>query len=213
MLELHKHHAQMAEKSCRIPNILLQPPSVDFIHRRLPAIHPAFEGFETLKYDHTSDRFVSTEPAMASTQKSKAEPSSAGQKSTIPVRRLVPAVSAMEFWNKILVKAMAEFVAKNTVPPKKLEDKPQYAIRDLKSWVEIHQRFQDAKEVYDGKNSKVSSIKKRIYRYVADNSDVLKIITALIPDGTYITPVKTALQGIIDVSFHTLAFLSTSVPY
>lgn len=96
MFDLHKHRAQMAEKSRRIPNILLQPTSVDFIHGRLPAFHPAFEGFESLQYDHTSNRFVSTEPDMPSTQKSKAEPL-ADQKSTVPVRQLVPAVSAMEF--------------------------------------------------------------------------------------------------------------------
>jgi hypothetical protein len=203
----------MSEKSHRIPNILLQPASVDFIHRRLPAIHPAFEGLESLQYDHTSNRFVSTKPDMPSTQKSKAEPS-AGQKQklTVPVRRLVPAVSAMDFWNKILNKAMAEFIAENNVVPKRLAAKPQYAIRGLTSWIEIHKRFQGAKEVYDGNNSKISRITKRIYRYVADNSDVLKIITAMVPDGTYVTPVKTALEGIIDVSFPTLAFLSTLVP-
>jgi hypothetical protein len=122
----------MAEKPHPIPNVLLQPASVDFIQRRLPAIHPAFEGFESLQYDHTLNRFVSTEPGMPSAQKSKAEPS-AGQRLTVPVRQLVPAVSAMEFWNKILNKAMAEFTAKNTVVPKKLAANPQHAIRGLTS--------------------------------------------------------------------------------
>lgn len=211
MLDIHKHQAQMTEKSRRVPNILLQPASVDFIHRRLPAIHPAFEGFEGLQYDHMSNRFVSTEPDMPSTQKSRAEPS-AGQKFTVPVRQLVPAVGAMEFWNKILNRAMAEFITENTVVPKKLVAKQQYAIRGLTSWVEIHKRFQDAKEVYNGNNFKVSRITKTIYRYVADKRDVLKIITATVPDGVYVTPVKAAIEGIIDVSFPILAFLSTSVP-
>lgn len=200
----------MADNSQSIPNVLLQPASVDFIQRRLPALHPAFQGFENLQYDHTSKRFVSRESKMPPTQTSKAQ-RAAGRNLVVPVRKLVPAISAMEFWNKILTKAMAKFTAENTEVPKKLVKKSDYAIRDLTSWIDIHKKFQRAKVVYDGNNSGFSRVTKRIYRSVADNSEVLKVFTDFVPDGTYVTPVKTAIEGIVDVSFPPAPFDSISV--
>jgi hypothetical protein len=202
----------MAENPRRVPNVLLQPASVDFIHNRLPELHPAFEDFRNLQYDPRSNRFVSTESIMLSTQEAKARQLTGQKYAGVPVRELVPAVSAMKFWNRILDKSMIKFMAENIEVPRRLLAKSEYAIRGLASWVEIHKRFQLAMEVYDGKNSKVSRITKRIYREVADNSGIMKIVTDLVPDGTYVTPVKTAIIGVLDVGLSASKSRSSLVP-
>jgi hypothetical protein len=202
----------MAENPRRVPNVLLQPASVDFIHNRLPELHPAFEDFRNLQYDPRSNRFVSTESIMLSTQEAKARQLTGQKYAGVPVRELVPAVSAMKFWNRILDKSMIKFMAENIEVPRRLLAKSEYAIRGLASWVEIHKRFQLAMEVYDGKNSKVSRITKRIYREVADNSGIMKIVTDLVPDGTYVTPVKTAIIGVLDVGLSAPKSRSSLVP-
>jgi hypothetical protein len=202
----------MAETPRRVPNVLLQPASVDFIHNTLPELHPAFEDFRNLQYDPKSNRFVSTESIMLSTQEAKARQLTGQKYAGVPVRELVPAVSAMKFWNNILDKAMIKFMAENIEAPRKLLAKSEYAIRGLTSWVEIHKRFQRAMDVYNGKDSKVSRITKRIYREVADNSGIIKIVTDLVPDGTYVTPVKTAVIGVLDVSLPTVIFCSAFIP-
>ena len=55
----------------------------------------------------------------------------------VPVRQLVPAVSAMTFWDKILGKAMAKFKFDNKDVPEKIKKNPDYAIRYLDSWADI----------------------------------------------------------------------------
>jgi hypothetical protein len=192
----------MGENSQRIPNVLQQRPSVDFIQNRLPSIDPSFRGFENLQYDQTLNRFVpagSDTATMLSTQQSRL------QQPTIhclgvPVRQLVPAVSAMTFWDKILGRAMAKFNSDNINVPEKINEKPDYAIRNLDSWADIYKRLQDAGDVYDGTKSKASSRTKKGYRFLADKSHVGQQIAGLLPDETYVTPVKTAIEVLVNVS-------------
>lgn len=191
----------MGKNSQRIPNVLQQPPSVDFIQNKLPSIDPAFKGFENLQYDQALNRFVpaGSDPAiMPSTQQSWHQ-QAMDQCLGVPVRQLVPAVSAMTFWDKILDKAMAKFKLDNVNVPEKIEKKPDYAIRNLDSWTEIYKRLQDAKDVYNGTKSKVWGRTKKGYRFLADKSDVLKQTAGILPDGTYVTPVKTAIEVLVDI--------------
>lgn len=126
----------------------------------------------------------------------------------LPVRELVPAVSVMQFWDKILDKAMAKFMSDNRTVPKKLVENPDYTIRELESWPQIYKKLQSATEEFDSSKSKFFGGAKKTYRYVADkSSNVLKPMVDALPDGTYVTPVKIALKVLLDVSHPELALM------
>lgn len=199
----------MGEDSRRIPNVLLQPPSVDFIQNRLPSIDPAFERLQSLQYDQSLTRFVPTasDTAVVPWPQPSSQDVSWGRPSQrLPVRELVPAVSVMAFWDKIMGQAMAKLETDKV--PKKLVGNVEYAIRGLYSWREIYEKLQSAREKFDGTKSKFLGRFKKTYRYLADKSDDAARLVSALPDSTYVSPVKTALEVLLDVSLRPIKVVS-----
>jgi len=210
-------------------NILQQPPSVDFIENRLPAIHSAFEDLP-IQYDPVAGRFIPSQEAvdmplhrqqhrlaaadatadaavrgplpasMAPNGRGDVQVASAPRQ--LPARPLPPGTEAMKFWGKILDEAMILHRENNQTEPKVLLKKPVFSIRGQGSWGEIYQRLQDARVEFDGTKSKFWGRVKKGYRQAADKTNNAYVDTALqlIPDHDMVSPVKAALEVIVEVS-------------
>ncbi|CZR67109.1 uncharacterized protein PAC_17008 [Phialocephala subalpina] len=199
-----------------IPSVLNQPPSVDFIENQLPQVHDGFKNLP-IRYDPVLKRFV-LDPQAATMPPGRRQPGALSggppQQSSLqqgplpptnktlfmPARELLPALRAMSFWNKILDDAMKKFTEGNTTVPKKLVEKSEYGIRGLKSWDDIHAKLQQAREKFDGDKSQFLGGVKKVYRYLIDKNDVARQALTAVPDIEYVSPVKAAVEVLLDVS-------------
>jgi len=205
----------MEEKLHRIPAVPQQPPTVAFIQTRLAETVDALKDAQ-IDYDPKADHF---EPRKTSTAMLPAEnihlehdtsekdmPKKGASerdssKHVLPVRELVPAAEAMLFWSAILDQAMARFIDQNMPEPEKLTQKPEYSIRSKKKWQDIHERLENASNVFNGAGKTVKSRLKTIYRTLADNIDGVKEVVVMVPDdGAYVSLVKFVLGMLFDVS-------------
>ncbi|KAK4197399.1 hypothetical protein QBC40DRAFT_105880 [Triangularia verruculosa] len=179
-------------------SIRSQPPSVDFIENRLPAIHDAFQN-DRVQYDPLADRFRPTqELEVASTSLRETERSIRHQ---LPARRLPPGVGAMRFWGSIFEESMKVHVGNNPVESKRLLKRPEYGIRSKRNWEDIYECLQSARAQFDGTKSRFWGRFKRGYRGVAEQSDAMHVArTALqfLPDHELASPVKAALEVIME---------------
>jgi hypothetical protein len=186
----------MTGRSTPIPNIHLQPPSVDFIDNRLQDYHEAFKNRQA-QYDAALRRYAPAPPA-ASMPTSPPPTKPAGEQLPQP-RKLLPAVAAMVFWTFIFADSVKKFAEDHPDEPKyRYED--GYSIRGKESWEDIYSELQRARESYDGTKKGFWGRVKRGFRRVADNSDPIKQLVKIIPENEYVSPVLAVLEVLVDVS-------------
>ncbi|KAK4169597.1 hypothetical protein QBC43DRAFT_226887, partial [Cladorrhinum sp. PSN259] len=200
----------MEHQSQRIPSVLDQPPSVDFIQKKLPQTLDVVKG-APVYYNPQSHRFEPLQTGAATMA-----PPSVGERThcdqqeddastgremakkrnvELPVRELVPAVEAMVFWSAILEPAMTQFVNANYPEPEKLVKKPQFSIRAKTEWRGIHENLQSAQAEFNGADKPLQSRFKRIYRKAADHTETFQDVIGKLPDdGTYMSLVKFVLD-------------------
>ncbi|RDA82877.1 hypothetical protein CP532_0399 [Ophiocordyceps camponoti-leonardi (nom. inval.)] len=125
----------------------LHSPAVDFVETRLHRYHKAFDNTE-VRYDPGLDRFVDTmELSLGQPQLLHHDPSP---------RPLPPEIEVMKFWSGIFPKAMSCLKKK---PALRNSSHPEYGIRHLRTWEEVHDRLSRAKSSYEFTTS--SSSKKK----------------------------------------------------
>ncbi|KAI0445127.1 hypothetical protein F4803DRAFT_509502 [Xylaria telfairii] len=212
---------QMAEKTPRIPNVLRQPLSVDFIDNELPKVDDAFRNLP-IRYDPVSEQFVgigraatmpagptcSTAPGQGfaspghlielTSQKGYRQYCLPTTDVSTQGRKRLPMVGAMKFWNnsRVFQEAMASFARDKPNEPKQLKEKPGYCIRKEKSWNDVCDKLGDAKKKFDGGESKSWSIWIKRYRAFADKNSEARWVIDQVPDSDYVTPVK-AILGLV----------------
>lgn len=115
----------------------------------------------------------------------------------------MPAVVAMKFWTQLLPLAMKELATRYTEP--KVLVNSVCGIRGRGSWEEIQAQLQAARERYDGKmtdfRGRMKSGYRKVYRKIADNSEVsAKVLEGLL-DQDLVSPVKAIVKVLSDVSY------------
>ncbi|KAF2684959.1 hypothetical protein K458DRAFT_366444 [Lentithecium fluviatile CBS 122367] len=192
----------MADGPRRIPRVLHQPPSVDFIENRLPELHPAFKNLP-VRYDQALKRFVlNPEPVAMSRRSGQLDPSHDGhgnssKQSGLQDRVLSPPIYAMKFWGGLLEKSLEQLRVDCPQEPERLQEKPEYSIRTQGTWADIYKRLQCARVQYDGTKSGFLGRFKRGYRRLADQSAIANQTLEMIPDNEYVSPVKAAVQVLV----------------
>lgn len=199
--------------------------AVDFIQNHLPLSHDDFKNLP-IRFDGRLKRFV-FEPGQAAnkaapfplaraltapTTGSKPHPPQSSLPPDnhiltakkwspyLPARKLAPALQAMTFWSRILEKAMAEFATDNPDVSNSLTKRPEYSIRGLISWDDVYLKLLNARAQFNGDKSKFASRAKKAYRYLLDKHDVARGALKVIPDQVIISPVKAAVEILLDVS-------------
>ncbi|KAI1822493.1 hypothetical protein F4861DRAFT_550684 [Xylaria intraflava] len=204
----------MAHNTPPMPNILRQPPSVDFIDNELPKIHGAFKNLP-VRYDPMAEKFVGVRRAatmpVGPHRSGALHPGSASSAHSLQLsvwegrpqhgfvgRKLPAMVGAMKFWKDsgLFQRAMASFVQDKPTEPKKLIEKPEYSIRRAENWDEIWQKLAEARNRFDSSTSKWKFNLKQGYRALADKTDDAQLVMDLVPDSEYVTPVK-AVVGLL----------------
>jgi hypothetical protein len=195
----------LAERPRR--NVLEQPESVDFIENRLAAFDPAFQHM-AIRYDAPLDHFVpapqsaAVVPAARQQQVGACQGIDEPRPRQIPARPLPPGTGAMRFWDQIFEKSMEMHRDNNPDEPEKLAKKPQFSIRGQHNWDSIYNRLQNARVEFDSTKSAFWGRFKKGYRRFADGSGSAYVSTAfqVIPDHDMISPVKAALEVVLEVS-------------
>jgi hypothetical protein len=188
----------MAARPPRIPNILVQPASVDFIENRLVEFHDAFNTQDS-RYDSSLQRFVSVRDAgRVVTIENVQDGPPGADRQVLPPRKLPPAVEAMQFWTEILPEAMKRFEKDHKEPDN--VRKQGYSIRKAESWNEIHAQLERAKEKYDGPKEGFRGRLTRTYRKGAGLSQMGLQMARVLPEADIVSPVKAAVNVLLDVS-------------
>ncbi|OTB15343.1 hypothetical protein K445DRAFT_12109 [Daldinia sp. EC12] len=115
------------------PRIQLRSPTIDFVERRLPEYHEAFN-HPNARYDTNYNRFVGI---LASTHMDQSP------------RPQVPPVEAMKFWTGILPSAMSQL---SEIPEPKGRSDSVYSIRDLSDWKGVNEKLKLARKRYEYEN-------------------------------------------------------------
>jgi hypothetical protein len=109
-----------------------------------------------------------------------------------------PRLGAMEFWNFIFDDALTSF--KSQHPEPKWRSESAYNIRNATNWDAVYSQLQLARESYDGTKKGFWGRVKGFTRQVADNAAPAGQLVRLIPDNNYVSPVRAAMQVLLDVS-------------
>lgn len=184
-----------------IPRVTAQPPSVDFIQNNLPYYHGGFSN-RFCRYDPQLQCFVPYAEALEYLPSSENYNGPSGSE-VLPPRQHGPAVLAMRFWSQILPDAMKRFTTDQK--ESELIKNSHLSIRTKTTWEEFYSQLQSAQETYNGPKSglrgKLRTGYRRIYRTLADNSEVPgKVATGLL-DQDVVSPVKALVEVVFDVSF------------
>lgn len=200
----------MTDRHPRGVRVLHQPPSVDFIENRLTHLLPPFED-SSVRYDQRLKRFTTSPEPVA--MPGKLGPRSNGDhgnhtmKFSLQDRMLPPPIYAMKFWDTLFEESMAQLKVKCPQEPERLREKYEYSIRTRRTWEDVHSTLQDARILYDGSKSRFLGHLKGRYRRLADHSAVASQTLAMVPDGDYVSPVKAAVQVLVEASLSKRPFL------
>lgn len=191
--------------SAAIPGISLQPPTVDFIENRLPHYHQAFAD-TPVRFDPALGRFV---PVLADAA-SPSEPAplapgdghKGGHYDTIDglgqfprARPLPPGTSAMGFWASIFEETVVRFRSRYEEP--KGQSQSRYNIRTAMDWEGVYSRLQAAREAYDGTKK---DLRGRHKTAAHRDAAAARQSVRLIPDNDFTSPVRAAVEVVIEVS-------------
>ena len=102
----------------------------------------------------------------------------------------------MKFWSLIFDTALRDFKTEKELPKGRAEI---YDIRNTASWDAVYARLQLAREAYDGTKKGFWGRANKTRRRMADQAGPIRGLTKFIPDGTYTSPVRAAVEVLIDV--------------
>ena len=102
----------------------------------------------------------------------------------------------MKFWRLIFDAALGDFKTENKFPEGRAEI---YDIRNTANWDAVYARLQLAREAYDSTKKGFWGRSKKMRRSIADHAGPIRGLTKFIPDGTYTSPVRAAVEVLIDV--------------
>lgn len=193
-----------------IPSLRRQRPSVDYIDNHLPERHEAFRNHGA-QYNPDEGCYV---PAPISTiaMNDRAGPvelhcrpvsdgdgHSDDSKEESPLARgLPPETAAMKFWGLIFDDALKRF--KNDYPAPKRRSETAFDIRNAAGWDAVYSKLQLAREAYDGTKKGFLGHMKNTSRKISDHAAGITRVAKLIPEGSYTSPVRAAVDVLLDVS-------------
>ncbi|TDZ31329.1 hypothetical protein C8035_v005927 [Colletotrichum spinosum] len=186
----------------QVPRLTDQPPSVDFIHHRLPRHHEAFSDL-SVHYDPTVGCFVPNEQEAAGMEPSPSEPTAIplsepgilqgrdmAHHDKLPNRPVHEGFGSMVLWNQIFPEVMETF--KRTTKEPKDRSRTEYDIRTDQTWEAVYGKLQKAQLKYDGEAEKGGWFRRK-RRSAAGKapvvSEVLSNVSSLVPNNEYATPV------------------------
>jgi hypothetical protein len=180
-----------------IPSIHLQPPSVDFIDNRLPAIHDVFKHSD-VHYDPALQKYVQTQTITDA----DGLDASTSQALDQPNYTFGDIGESEKFWGLIFPEAMKKFIQEYPNEPKQ-RDKSGYSIRTQTKWNGVNEQLHKAREVYDGTKQGFRGRCKRVFRKIGDNTaEPAQNIIRVIPDIDYVSPILGAVQLLLNVSLN-----------
>lgn len=181
-----------------IPSIHLQPPSVDFIDNRLPAIHDVFRDRD-VHYDPVLQRYVENRTITGADGSSAGESHDNSQALVQPSYTFGDVGGSEKFWGLIFPDAMQKFIQEYPNEPKQ-RDKSGYSIRSQTTWDGVNEQLHNAREVYDGTKQGFRGRCKRVFRKIGDNTaEPAQNIIRVIPDIDYVSPILGAVQLLLNV--------------
>jgi hypothetical protein len=124
---------------------------------------------------------------------------------SVALRQPPPEAAAMKFWALIFDDALENFKTEKEQP----KGRPEiYNIRAATNWNAVYERLQLAREVYDDTKKDFWGRVKQQRRRVAEYAGPVRGLAKFLPDGTYTSPVRAAVQVILDVGGHCAVFCS-----
>ncbi|KAL9477451.1 hypothetical protein ACSS6W_007292 [Trichoderma asperelloides] len=180
-----------------IPSIHLQPPSVDFIDNRLPAIHDVFRDRD-VHYDPVLQRYVENRTLTYANESGDGESQDNSQALVQPSYSFGNVGESEKFWGLIFPDAMKKFIQESPNEPKQ-RDKSGYSIRTQTTWDGVNEQLHKAREVYDGTKQGFRGRCKRVFRKIGDNAaEPAQNIIRVIPDIDYVSPILGAVQLLLN---------------
>lgn len=193
-----------------MPSLRRQRPSVDYIDNRLPDRHEAFTNHGA-RYNpdlgcytptpiltvavHNGPGPVVLHDSPVSDSDGPSEDSDGESPSP---RRLPPEVTAMSFWSLIFDDSLKSFKSEHLAP--KGRSQTNFDIRNAASWDDVYSKLQLAREAYDGTKKGFWGRVKSTNRKIADHAAGASRLAKFIPEGTYTSPVRAAVEVLTDVS-------------
>lgn len=208
----HIHTARTMEDDSqnRIPDLQLQPPTVDFIDNRLPSHHPMFMD-PLVHYDPVTQRYVpddaqSLAPRSYALQRpptgsvSHQDPHH-GTEHVIDATGSSPRptwtdVNAMYLWNELFPEALVRFMA--ATPEPKDQADPRYSIRGLPDWDAIHAKLLECQSAYQ-EQGWFGRTRRRVADRMHPVTAGSRSFGAVMPDSVFSTPIVGVVQVILDV--------------
>lgn len=187
-----------------VPDLSLQPASIDFIDNRLAKHHCAFVN-PPVHYDPMSGQYKHNSQASALAQShgvltTPGTSVAAPQNNDGPTARPIwTTTSAMRIWNDIFPQAMDRF---RSTPKLKGGPKPDYNIRDKDDWDAVYDMLVAARAEYQVKGGVVGLLRK-VRRKAADSVgpavEIAHAASKIAPNDPYATPVLGAVEVVLDV--------------
>ncbi|RDA94030.1 hypothetical protein CP533_5284 [Ophiocordyceps camponoti-saundersi (nom. inval.)] len=171
----------------------LYSPAVDFVETRLPRYHKAFDNTQ-VRYDPALDRFVDAmELYRPKSQLLHHDPSP---------RPLPAEIEVMSFWKGIFPRAMSLL---NDLPALRDSDHPEYGIRHLGTWEEVHDRLCRAKTSYEFGKKKTKTGARAMENYrkglrIGMDHAVypLQQVTKMMPSNDIASPVVGGVKVLLE---------------
>ncbi|KAL3451096.1 hypothetical protein BJX65DRAFT_304503 [Aspergillus insuetus] len=187
-----------------MPRLSRQPPTVDFINKKLPKHHNMFQN-PPIHYEPSHGGYVSNNsPAQPMTSRSGNTPPAAldppdptDDVFDLPPRPADTDIKAMKFWNWLFPLAMAHLVSESVPPP----TKPEHSIRDKTNWESVYAILEAAREEYrteDGMRNLFRKMRRRLADRAAPAAEAARTVSTLAPDSPFSTPVLGAVVVILD---------------
>lgn len=127
---------------------------------------------------------------------SASEDSDNGTGGSLAPRRLPPKATAMKFWSFIFDDALRKFKEEHGQPKGRPD---MYDIRNTANWDAVYERLQQASKVYDGTTKGFWGRSKRARRRVTDYASSAPGLVKFVPEGTFTSPVRAAMEVLLDV--------------
>lgn len=192
----------------RIPDLQLQPPTVDFIDNRLPSHHPMFMD-PLVHYDPVAQRYV-PDDVQSLVPRSYARhrlPAVSHQGPHHDTEHVIDAtgssprptwtdVNAMYLWNELFPEALGRFTGDTSEP--KAQADPRYSIRGLPDWDAIHAKLLECQSAYQ-EQGRVGRALRKVADRMHPVSAGSRSFGAVMPDSVFSTPIVGVVQVILDV--------------
>lgn len=194
----------MASPSSFVPELVNQPPSVDFIENRMPKYSPAFRN-SPVYYNTASQRFVSNERQKSLSLEQTSSVSiqnNAIEQEFPPIGHAMALVTspsanteAMKYWDEIFSDALTQLQTTSEPRIKNTE----LRIRCDKGWDTIYLKLEKARSGYLKQGGQFGQIVRWCADHTTPATVLVKIAQGVAPSNPYSTPVLGAVQLILNV--------------